>query len=329
MIQLDNMLIRNKFTEHFDLRLPLIQGPMGGVSGPNLVAAVAQAGALGVLPIWAGSAEASIKKITQTKALTDKAFAVNIRADLLQHDHISVAIDQGISIVHLFWGDAKTSSEAIPSEIKMIATVWDEASAKSALDAGACALIAQGIEAGGHVKGTTRLEDLISIVTSIAGDVPVAAAGGLATAQDIKDVLELGASAAVFGTRFVATIESDAHDFYKAAIVKAEKDTTVRTECFDGAWTNAPHRVLRNSTFTAWENAGSPASPNRPGEGEAILQTASGQSIPRYYISPPAAGMTGEVEAAAMYAGTGIEKIRNIPDVTTLIEGIETELLAA
>ena len=321
------MLIRNKFTEQFDLRVPLLQGPMGGVSGPRLVAAVAQAGALGILPIWSGSVEASIGKIAQTRALTDKAFAVNIRADLVQPDHISAAIDQGVAIVHLFWGNPKLSSRTIPKDVKMIATVWDEASAKSALDAGACALIAQGVEAGGHVMGTTSLRDLISIVTSIAGDVPVAAAGGLATAQDVKDVLEQGACAALFGTRFVASIESDAHDFYKSSIVNATEDTTVRTECFDGAWADAPHRVLRNSTFTNWENAGSPASPDRPGEGEMILQTASGQSLPRYYISPPAAGMTGEVEAAAMYAGTGVEKIRDVPGVAAFIEGIERELL--
>lgn len=323
---MNNLLLHNKFTEQFDLRLPLIQGPMGGVSGPRLVAAVAQAGALGILPIWAGSVESSIEKIAQTRALTSKAFAVNIRADLVQPDHISAAIDQGVSIVHLFWGDPKLSSKTIPKDVKIIATVWDEASAKSALDAGACALIAQGVEAGGHVMGTTRLRDLISSVTSIAADVPVAAAGGLATAQDVKEVLAQGAAAAVFGTRFVATTESDAHDFYKSAIVNALDDTTVRTECFDGAWADAPHRVLRNSTFTSWKNAGCPASPNRPGEGEVILQTASGQSIPRYFISPPAAGMTGEVEAAAMYAGTGIEKIRDVVDVAVLIDRIEKEL---
>lgn len=326
MLQLNNSLKHNKFTAAFDLRLPLIQGPMGGVSGPKLVAAVAQAGALGVLPIWAGSVDTAIRRITQTKALTDRAFAVNIRADLVQHDHISAAVNQGISIVHVFWGDPELSCRAIPKDAKLIATVWDEASAKSALDAGASALIAQGIEAGGHVKGTTPLEDLISIVSGVAGDVPVAAAGGLATTQDIKNVLSLGADAAVFGTRFVATTESDAHDFYKAAIVNAVEDTTVRTECFDGGWADAPHRVLRNSTFTAWKNAGSPAAPDRPGEGEDVMLTADGQSIPRYSVSPPATGMTGEAEAAAMYAGTGIEKIREIPDVATLLTEIETEL---
>jgi NAD(P)H-dependent flavin oxidoreductase YrpB (nitropropane dioxygenase family) len=325
---LDNLLLRNKFTEEFALRLPLMQGPMGGVSGPNLVAAVAQAGALAVLPIWSMSVAAAIEKIAETQSLTSKAFAVNIRADLIQHEHIHAAVDQGISIIHLFWGDPAASSQAIPNGIKMIATVWDEASAKAALDAGACALIAQGVEAGGHVLGTTRLQELIPAVCSIAGDVPVAAAGGLATAEDIKQVFALGARAAVFGTRFVATTESNAHRNYKAAIVNALEDTTVRTECFDGAWPNAPHRVLRNSTFTTWEKAGSPAPPNRPGEGDVILHTANGQSIPRYFISPPAQGMTGEIEAAVMYAGTGIGKIQDNPAVATLIEEIRVDLLA-
>jgi NAD(P)H-dependent flavin oxidoreductase YrpB (nitropropane dioxygenase family) len=279
-----------------------------------------------VLPIWAASSDTAVQRIRQTQELTAQAFAVNIRADLEQHEHIAAAIDWGVAIIHLFWGNPVPSAKVIPQGIKLMLTVWDEDSAKAALDAGACALIAQGVEAGGHVRGTIRLAELIPIVAAVAGDVPVVAAGGLASAVDIQRALASGASAALLGTRFLVTKESAAHPAYKLAIVDAAEDTTVRTECFDGGWPAAPHRVLRNSTFAVWENAGSPRFPDRPGEGDLVLHTTQGRSVPRYFVSPPAAGMTGEPEAAVMYAGTGVARISDVPSVVELIAGLKAEL---
>lgn len=314
--------IHNTFTELFHLDVPIIQGPMGGVSGPRLVSAVAEAGALAILPIWSVSPQVAVEKIRQTKTATSQPFAVNIRADLVQQDHILSAVDEGVSILHLFWGSPVQSMECVGKGVKVLCTVWDEDSAKIALDAGASTLIAQGVEAGGHVKSTVPMAELVARLVDLAGKVPVVAAGGLVNDQDIKKVFSLGAQGALLGSVFVATDESDAHDFYKQAIINATEDSTVRTLCFDGAWPDAPHRVIRNSTFVEWENAGSPAAPNRPGEGDSVLITADGRSLPRYFVSPPGIGMSGELEAGAMYAGTGIERIDSIQSARTVIDGL-------
>jgi nitronate monooxygenase len=305
----------------FDLDVPIVQGPMGGgISGPRLVSAVAQAGALAILPIWPHTVAEAVAMINATRALTHRPFAVNIRADLAQHDLIAAAIDHGVATVHAFWGDPADCMRTIRRRgARLIATVWDADSARAALDAGASAVIAQGVEAGGHVKGTTPLHELLPVVVALAGDVPVVAAGGLADGADAARVLQLGASAVLFGTRFAATEESDAHPVYKQALVSAGPGATARSECFDILWPDAPHRTLKNSTFITWEAAGCPAPGHRPGENDVILRAPGQPPVPRYSAEPPSAATTGDWEAAALYAGTGVGKIVDVPPAAEVI----------
>lgn len=314
---------QTRFTDALALRLPIVQAPMGGVSGPKLVASAVDAGALGVLPIWFAPREVALELIGATRTLTVQPFAVNLRADLVQLDHIAAAADAGVSLFHLFWGDPTPCMSPIRAAgARMLATVWDADSTKRALDAGACALIAQGVEAGGHVKGTTPLAELLPEVVELAGEVPVAAAGGLADGGDIAWAMACGADAAVLGTRFAATVESDAHEQYKQALLRARGDATVRSTCFDGMWPDAPHRTLRNTTFEAWDAAGRPEAGSRPGEGDVILRDAAGQAYPRYSMMVPTQRMSGDWEAAALYAGTGVTRITDLPTVRQLIEAL-------
>lgn len=299
----------NAFLQEFGIEVPVVQGPMGGISGPDLVAAVCNAGALGILPIWAESIKSSIALIRKTKLLTNKPIAVNLRADLVQTDHVIAAIDEDVSIIHLFWGDPANTMPAIKtagSRIKMIATVGDRNTALAAIDAGACALIAQGVEAGGHVLGTTATDKLLNIILEVAGGIPVIAAGGCASGIDLKRLMDLGASAVLFGTAFVVAQESEAHEDYKQAIVAATDGDTARSLCFDILWANAPHRTLINSTFQQWDSAGRPPIGERPGEADVVLKTENGSQLNRYFATPPKRGMTGDITAAAMYAGTGV-----------------------
>jgi len=318
------------FTRAFGLTAPIVQGPMGGAAGPRLVSAVAQAGGLGVLPIWIAPVKAAVEMIKATQALTNRPFAVNIRADLEMGELIAAATDQGVEVVHLFWGDPAASMRAVRrGGARAIVTVSDAETTRQALDAGAAGLIVQGVEAGGHVLGSTPLKELLPLVVDMAGDVPIAAAGGLSDAHDIAEVFALGASAAVLGTRFVAAAESDAHASYRQALVAAGANDTVRTLCFDGGWPNAPHRVLRNSTFRAWERAGRPAPGGRPGEGDVIMTAASGMAYPRYHCAPPQATMDGDLEAACLYAGTGVDKITDVRPASALIAEIMSGLAEA
>lgn len=309
----------NRFTREFELDVPIVQGPMGGASGSALVAAVSNAGGLGILPIWVLSPEDVTQAVRETRKLTARNFGVNVRADLVQVDHIMAAIDEGVSIIHLFWGDPSASMQPIRmAAARMICTIGDPDAAKAALDAGASALIAQGVEAGGHVLSEMPLRDLLRSVLPMAGEVPVLAAGGLADATDVAEVMRMGASGALLGTRFVATEESIAHDDYKQALLEAGADSTARSECFEIGWPNAPHRHLRNDTYTAWENMGRPEPGARPGEGETVLRMGDAE-LPRYSVMPPQRGMAGDVRAAVMYAGTGVERISDCPEASAVV----------
>ncbi len=311
------------FTKAFGLTLPIVQAPMGGVAGPALVAAAANAGALAILPIWAGTTAAANDLIRRTQSLTTKPFAVNLRADLHQQEHISVALGNGVSLLHLFWGDPARSMPAIrQAGARMIATVSDVDTSKAALDAGASALIAQGVEAGGHVFGTTPLDELIPLVVAEAGGVPVAAAGGIVDADGVVRAFRLSASAAVLGTCLVATDESDAHPDYKQALIDARAGDTVMSNCFNGFWPDAPHRTLKNSTWRAWQEAGCPDPGARPGEGDIVMRIPGVFDVPRYHAATPTARMAGNCEAMALYAGTGVGNVRSIRPAASLMHEI-------
>lgn len=316
----------NTFTRDFQLEVPIVQGPMGGVAGPELVAAVANSGGLGMLPIWTQTPDLAASDIAETRALTDRPFGVNLRADLVQLELIELAIEAGVRIIHLFWGDPAASMAPILSAgAKMMATIGDADAARSALDAGAQALVTQGVEAGGHVLSDLPLASLLADVVPLAGDVPVIAAGGLGDAQSVSQVMASGASGALLGTRFVATEESRAHDEYKQALLSATSDSTVRSECFDIGWPQAPHRNLRNSTYAAWEAAGRPEPGSRPGEGDVILRSAETE-IPRYSAVPPQQNMQGDIDAAVLYAGTGVDTVVDCPPASEVVSKLASLL---
>ena len=127
-----------------------------------------------------------------------------------------------------------------------------------AVRAGADALIVQGVEAGGHVQATRPLAELLREIAP-AVRVPVIAAGGIADAAGVEAARDAGADAVACGTVFLAAEEADAHPVYVDRLIAAEAADTTLTTVFDGGWPDAPHRVLRNDTVTAWEAAGMPA----------------------------------------------------------------------
>lgn len=317
----------NTFTRLFELDWPIAQAPMATIAGPELVAAVANAGGLGMLPVWTLAPDEAAAAIRATQGLTSRSFGVNVRADLVQRDVLHAAIDAGASIVHLFWGDPAPSVASMgESNVKLMVTVADPEAARRALQAGASVLVAQGVEAGGHVYGTTPLRDLLDTVVPLAGEVPVLAAGGLGDAQDVAAVLAQGAAGALLGTRFVATEESDAHPDYKRLLVEAEgAGATALSECFDIGWPEAPHRHLVNTTFLDWQAAGEPVTGGRPGEGDVILH-AGELEIPRYSVMPPQRGMSGSVADAVLYAGTGVGKIRNCRNAADVVRELAAGL---
>src|ERR1043166_8322993 len=135
--------------------------------------------------------------------------------------------------------------------------VTSKESARAALDLGADYLVCQGTEAGGHVQASRGLYEGLPIVLDEAKGKPVIASGGIGNGQGIRQALSAGASGAMLGTRFVATLECPAHPVYKRELVAAHAGDTALTMCFQDGWP-ALHRALRNRTFVMWDAAGCP-----------------------------------------------------------------------
>jgi NAD(P)H-dependent flavin oxidoreductase YrpB (nitropropane dioxygenase family) len=173
--------------------------------------------------------------------------------------------------------------------------------AKAAVDAGCRYVIAQGLEAGGHVRGKLPLHEVVPAVRT-AVDVPVVAAGGIGDVAAVRRAMSLGADAVRVGTRFVATRESNAHPDYIAALVEAHTDDAVLTEVFGVGWPSAPHRVLRS----AIEAAGA-----APADvvGETTLADGESTPVPRYAVSSPTRDTTGDIAAMALYAGRSVGSV--------------------
>lgn len=138
----------------------------------------------------------------------------------------------------------------------------------------------------------------------------------------------LGAAGAMLGTRFVATQESRAHSAYKQALIEADATDTALTVCFDGGWSYAAHRVLRNPTLENWEAAFCPPSGQRPGEGDVVAWTQTGEAILRYEDTAPRDAMTGNVLDMCLYAGTSCAVVEDVPPVAQLVRRLWAEYQA-
>jgi NAD(P)H-dependent flavin oxidoreductase YrpB (nitropropane dioxygenase family) len=221
------------------LDAPVIQAGMGSIARHELAAAVSEAGGLGTI----GGVRAPIAaEIGAARELTGQPIAVNLLLPFVRPGDAEAAA-AGDAIV-TFWGTPR----------RLAANTWihqcgSVEEAKAAAAAGADLVIAQGVEAGGHVRGSTPMLELLERVRA-AVDIPVLAAGGLIDAEGVRAALDSGAVAAVVGTRFLLSDESHAHPDYKQRCVDA--DETVLTELFGLGWPNAPHRVIPNGATRRW-----------------------------------------------------------------------------
>jgi len=305
--------------------IPILQAPIGSAAGIDLCSGVSEAGALGGLALtWRGPG--SVQKIVQgVRSRTDLPFYGNYALHF-DPKTLNEAIESGIPILTFSWGDpspyiAKVKSAGIATGVQV--TSID--SAKRMLDLGVDFLIVQGIEAGGHVQASRPLLDTLIDVVECAHQTPVFAAGGLANGGDLRQVMRVGASGGVFGTRFLASVESEAHPEYKERLVHSNSSETVLTTCFDIGWPNAQHRVLQNSTFKQWESHGCPSTGNRPGEGDVLAYTASGESIIRYEDTMPRLDYKGEWEPMCLYAGASVDRVSHIMPASAIVQQIWKE----
>lgn len=231
---------------------------MGGIAGPALAAAVSTAGGLGHLGAIRMSAAALRTWITETRAATSAPFGVNLVPKGPGPDgfaaQVRVVLEERPAVVSLFWGDfADVIPQLKAAGIIVMVQVGSLAEARQAAADGADAVIAQGIEAGGHVRGDVGLLSLLPAVITAVAPLPVLAAGGITVADDVRTAMQMGAAGVWVGTRFVASTESLAHDIYKQRLLDADTDATVHGRLYSYGWPlGTPYRVIpprRRSPF--------------------------------------------------------------------------------
>ncbi len=204
----------------------------------------------------------------------------------------------------------------------VMCSVGSAAEARTAQEAGADIIVAQGYEAGGHVWGQVSTIALIPAVSD-AVDLPILAAGGIADGRGMAAALMLGAAGVWVGTRFLASPEAEIHDTYRASVITAaETDTDWHAELYDGHWPKAPHRTLKNPTYEAWRDAGCPPPGSRPGEGEIIGTRPSGVEIRRYECYTPRLGTVGQVDEMSMWCGQCAGSVRRVMPAAEIVAEI-------
>lgn len=306
----------NALMAMFGLTIPILQAPIGSMASPDLLRAVGRAGGMGSLAFTDMQPQAAVAQIELLAAFRCPYF-VNFLMRFGAGCIREVAMARPPAIT-FSWGQDPGLMRVVKQQgVKLGVQIGAPGAVAAAIEAGADFLIAQGMEAGGHVQSSTALAACLAQVVKLAGDVPVIAAGGIATGHDIAWAMGQGAQGVMIGTRFVATVESRAHAVYKQALVEAGDEDTALTNCFDLGWPYAMHRVLRNTTLEAWEAAGCPAAPDRPGEGDVIAMDATGPLI-RYMDRPPSDLAEGDIAAACLYAGMGVAAIDRIEGAEAL-----------
>lgn len=322
-------MLQTALAREMGIRVPIFSVGMSWLAGPELAAAVSNAGGCGVVGM-AGVTGAEVRtRIRQTRTLTNKPFGVNVILARLQEGQIEACFDEGVPLLVLFWGDPKPYlAEAHRHGTKVFLQVGSVAEAKAAADAGVDGIIAQGVEAGGHVRGTTSLSALLPAVVEVARPVPVIASGGIANGRGLVAALSLGAQGVSVGTRFLCSEEAFAAPAYKERIVRSAAEDTVYTGLFNIGW-DAPHRVLRNRAMIEWEAAGCSDSGGRPGEGSVIgtaLRGGAVAQLQKYAAnSYPTPGFDGDIEQAVLYAGESCSLIDDIKPAAEIVRDFERE----
>ena len=316
-------LIKTRFTDLFGCSVPLQQAAMGGLDNPRLAAAVANAGALGMVAIGGLSIERVSKILNELKSSTSGALGVNITGPFEEVDNMSELAEVGAKatkVVEFFYGwPDKSLVDTVHSQGSL--ACWQLGSREEAIaaeKAGCDLIVAQGIEAGGHIRGKVGLMALLDeVIESVK--IPVVAAGGIGSGRAMAAALTAGASAVRVGTRFVAADESGAHPDYVKALIRARAIDTVVTEKFSRDWPDAPHRVLRSSVEAADKFQGDIVA-----EGTR-RDTGAKFPVLRFSTTTASIRISGDIAAMALYAGESVGGVRKVQPAAEIVRELASE----
>jgi nitronate monooxygenase len=318
----------SRLLERIGVELPVVQAGMGGgLSTHELAAAVSDAGGLGTIGLL--PPDALRRSIADARGLTGRPVAVNLLLPFARRAHWEAVA--GADAVVTFWGRPRRRTGGV--WIHQCGSVGEAVAARAA---GVDGVIAQGVEAGGHVRGTVpALELLAQMRRALGPDYPVLLAGGIADAADVRAALSAGADAAVLGTRFLMTPESRAARSYKQRLMESRE--TVLTELFGAGWPRAPHRVIWNEATERWLTgdrrgpawvralhvALSPALARVPLSQQrrvARMQRADRPLLGP--VAPTAGGPRNLLDAGPLYAGESVARIHDLRPAGELVAAL-------
>jgi len=319
------------FLERLGVNLPIVQAGMGGgLAGHELAAAVSEAGGLGTIGIL--PPDDLRAELAAARRLTARPIAVNLLLPFARSAHFEAASEADVLVT--FWGRPARRTRNV--WVHQCGSVEEAIAARAA---GADAVIAQGVEAGGHVRGTVPAAELLARVrAAVPDDYPVLLAGGIVDASDVRAALDAGADAVVSGTRFLLSEESGAHPAYKERLVEA--DETVLTELFGVGWPGA-HRVVPNEATSRWlkgdrrgpawvrviHRSTAPLLSRVPMRLQSRL--AAAQTSGRPLFGPAVATAGGPpnlVEAGPLYAGESVARITDVRPAGELVRDLAGRL---
>ena len=310
-------MLTTRFTELVGCTVPIQQAGMSRLANPELAAAVADAGGLGQVSIERADPAYVARILYDARSRTTGALGVNILGpdveDAADREAVAGAAPR-VRVVDFFWADPSPTLVEIAHAGGALAC-WQVGSLEEAVAAeraGCDFIIAQGIEAGGHVRGHIGLLALLDQVLA-AVQVPVLAAGGIGSGRAMAAALAAGAAGVRIGTRFVAAPEAHAHPAHVQALIAAQPEDTVYTETFSYGWEHAPHRVLRSSIEGA-----------QAFEGEIVARRFDDEAnrwVEKRRFQPFSATdeYTGAVEAWPVWAGESVAGVTRVQPAAEIV----------
>ncbi|MFB2934591.1 NAD(P)H-dependent flavin oxidoreductase [Aerosakkonemataceae cyanobacterium BLCC-F154] len=320
-------MLHTEISKNYALKAPIISAGMAFVATPPLAAAVSNAGGMGMLGAAMVPPEGLKQMIQSTRTLTAKPFGVDFISEFVTDEHIQVCITEKVAVVVFFWSFPKQIwvERLQANGIRVWMEVGSISEANQARELGVDAIVAQGKESGGHNKAEASTFSLLPAICQTVAPIPVIAAGGIIDGKSLVAALSLGAEAVWCGTRFLTSLEANAHSEYKTKVLDANVGDTVRTTLFGPEWPGQNMRVIRNRVVKQW--AGKEAEAVKFASTNEIIGSTimDGQTIPlpKFSTMLPTPETTGDFEEMALTAG---ESSGNITELKPAGEIVKTML---
>jgi NAD(P)H-dependent flavin oxidoreductase YrpB (nitropropane dioxygenase family) len=312
--------------DRLGLEHPVVQAGMGGgLAMAELAAAVSNAGGLGTVGILLDVRAFAAELRRARKLAPGRPVAANLLIPFARPAHFAACVEAGVEVVVLFCGSAPRGVARLrEAGILVLAQVGTPAQARRAIADGVDGLVAQGIEAGGHLLGVEPTKGFLARALELADGRPVLAAGGIASREAARAALDAGAAAVVSGTRFLLTEECNAHPAYKRRVLGATR--TLDTLLFSLAWSDR-HRVVPNAATERWcRNSESgpativalnrilaPAMRRLPPAAATAAMRHQRVALPLFGPAAPLAGMDERlIEVTPLYAGQCAHEIKTV-----------------